>query len=198
MVAVMLTGMAGCSSRAVNVKAADLMDGVKADSVTVDKKAFEFAGDVTDFAVRLVKECSENAGKAENMLISPLSVLLALSMTANGAQNETLAQMESVLGMSANELNEFAYRFMHDISAVSKNSGSLEPATAIWFKADPGFAVNKDFLQTNANYYDADLYSAPFDDSTLKDINKWVKNKTKGTKLSLARQAKHHDNDTHQ
>ena len=44
MVAVMLTGMAGCSSGAVNVKAADLMDGVKADSVTVDKKAFEFAG----------------------------------------------------------------------------------------------------------------------------------------------------------
>ncbi|MBR6807137.1 MAG: serine protease, partial [Clostridia bacterium] len=39
---------------------------------------------------------SEESGK--NTLISPLSVLCALAMTANGAEEETLQQIETVLG----------------------------------------------------------------------------------------------------
>ncbi|MBO5369583.1 MAG: serine protease, partial [Clostridia bacterium] len=59
---------------------------------------------VTDFAVRLFKE---SLADGENTLISPLSVLVALSMTANGADNETLAQMEAVLGMPIEQLNSW-------------------------------------------------------------------------------------------
>ena len=57
---------------------------------------------VTDFAVRLFK-ASQDDGK--NTLISPLSVLAALSMTANGADKDTLAQMQNVLGMPIDQLN---------------------------------------------------------------------------------------------
>lgn len=38
--------------------------------------------------------------------------------------------------------------------------------------------VNKNFLQTNVDYYNADFYVAPFDDTTCKDINNWVNEKT--------------------
>ena len=49
----------------------------------------------------------------DNSLVSPLSVLLALSMTANGADNETLEQMEKVLGddITIDELNEYLYSY---------------------------------------------------------------------------------------
>ena len=38
--------------------------------------------------------------------------------------------------------------------------------------------MKQDFLQTNADYYGADIYKAPFDKQTCKDINNWVKQKT--------------------
>ena len=40
--------------------------------------------------------------------------------------------------------------------------------------------MRKDFLQTNADYYRASAYKAPFDQQTVKDINNWVKDKTDG------------------
>lgn len=40
--------------------------------------------------------------------------------------------------------------------------------------------MSKEFLQTNADYYSADVFSAPFDDSTADDINKWVEYNTNG------------------
>ena len=49
-----------------------------------------------DFAVRLFRRCFD---AEKNTLVSPLPVLSALAMTANGAKGETLAEMEKTLGM---------------------------------------------------------------------------------------------------
>ncbi|MBQ1520704.1 MAG: serpin family protein, partial [Clostridia bacterium] len=129
-----------------------------------------------DFGLRLFKECAD--GVNENVLISPLSVLSALSMTANGAKGETLAQMERTLGMSRDELNEFYRNYAALLPSGDKYK--LDQANSIWFKSDAGFAVNGDFLQTNADYFGAEIYKAAFDEGTLKDINNWVKDKTDG------------------
>ncbi|MCR5429371.1 MAG: serine protease, partial [Lachnospiraceae bacterium] len=180
MITAILCGSAGCTSGGKSVKAADLMEGVTPNPVSAGRKAGEFSEDVTDFAVRLFRNCEMNAERGENVLVSPVSVLLALSMTANGAQKDTLAQMEDVLGMKTADLNEFAYAFLNSVSDDKKYKGTLMPADSVWFKADPDFHVNRDFLQLNADYYNAQIYSEPFDDTTLKAINKWVKDKTDG------------------
>ena len=54
----------------------------------------------------------------------------------------------------------------------------LKLANSIWFKEREGFTPNPDFLQINANYYNADIYQAPFDTKTLKAINDWVAENT--------------------
>ena len=113
-----------------------------------------------------------------NTLISPLSVLAALSMTANGAKGETAAQMEKVLGMSIQELNEFYLSYSNAL--VNGEKYKLNLANSIWFTSDERFTVNRDFLQKNANYFKSDIYKAPFDDTTLEDINDWVYQKTDG------------------
>ena len=186
LIAVMLCGTAGCAKsgngddRIIKAKAADLMKGVTPGEVTVDAAPSDFGASVNDFSLRLFRESNKAAKDGENTLVSPLSVLLALSMTANGAQAETLTQMEAVLGMPVDKLNEFAYSYMHSLPKDRKFYGALSIADSIWFKADPDFTADRDFLQTNADYYDAQIYSAPFDGKTLKDINKWVKDKTDG------------------
>ncbi len=166
-----LLPLSGCSKTAM---ADDLMDGINAKTVKSDVDIKDNAQAV-DFAVRLFQE-SQESGKST--LVSPFSVLCALSMTANGANGETLAQMEQTLGMSVSELNEYIHAYTKSLAQGKKRK--LSAANSIWFKDDPGFIPNRDFLQTNADYYGADIYKRSFDDATLNDINAWVKDNTDG------------------
>ncbi len=163
--------LSGCAK---TVMAADLMDGITANEVKSDVDIKDNARAV-DFAVRLFQE-SEESGK--NTLVSPFSVLCALSMTANGADGETLSQMEQTLGMPVSELNEYIHAYTKSLAQGEKRK--LSAANSIWFKDDPSFTPNRDFLQTNADYYGADIYKRNFDDSTCDEINGWVKDKTDG------------------
>ena len=167
-----LLSMFGCVAR---IRANNLMDDITPNKVSEPEGIEIQNSDLADFAVRLFKT-SEESGK--NTLISPLSVLYALAMTANGAKDETRAQMESVLGMSVEELNFYLYSYMKNLPQDEKYKLSL--ANSIWFTDDERFSVNQDFLQTNADYYGADIFRAPFNKQTCKDINTWVKNKTDG------------------
>ncbi len=170
MVCVMAVNLVGCTTK---VHAKNLMEGITPNRVDALDNLSSQNADVTDFAIRLFK-ASEESGK--NTLISPLSVLCALAMTANGAEEETLEQMESLLGMTTEELNLYLYSYMKNLPQGEKYKLSL--ANSIWFTDDERFTVNQDFLQTNADYYGADIYKAPFNKQTCKDINNWVKQKT--------------------
>ena len=162
----------GC---AMNIHAADLMRGISPRDADDDLDIVARNADVTDFAIRLFQSANESG---RNTLISPLSILCALSMTANGADGETLTQMENVLGMSREELNPYLRSYVNALQQDEKCK--LHMANSIWFSDAEDFSVNRDFLQTNADYYGADLYRAPFNTRTLRDINRWVKNETDG------------------
>ena len=170
LVCAMAVNLTGCT---MEVQAKDLMEGITPNNVTALDNLSSQNADVTDFAIRLFK-ASEESGK--NTLFSPLSVLCALAMTANGAEEETLQQMEEVLGMTNEDLNLYLYSYMKNLPQGDKYKLSL--ANSIWFTEDERFTVNQDFLQTNADYYGADIYKAPFNEQTKKDINNWVKQNT--------------------
>ena len=153
----------------------DLMQDVPAKAVEVLPDMDAGAAATADFGVRLFQTTMD---EGKNTLISPLSVLYALAMTANGADGETLAQMEQMLGMDAENLNSFMLAYM-DLLPKDK-ACKMSLANSIWFKDDPRFEVKESFLQTNADYYDASIYKAAFDQGTLNDINAWVKKHTDG------------------
>lgn len=122
---------------------------------------------MTDFALSLLQN-SYTPG--ENTVLSPYSVYVALSMTANGARGETLSQMEALLGMSSEDLNSYALYL--------QNAGGKEltEANSLWFRET--LPVEETFLQNLKNYYNAQVYAAPFDDSTLEAMNSWIKHQT--------------------
>lgn len=130
---------------------------------------------LSNFGVRLMQECFD---KSKNVLISPLSVISALGMTANGADGETLEQMEAVFGMEIPALNVFLKEYRENMPDGEKYKMNL--ANGIWFRESEGFIVMEDFLQLNAEYYNAGLYKAPFDNTTKDEINAWVKQNTDG------------------
>ena len=152
----------------------DLMEGIvpRQRSGTPAPITNDAATAATDFAVRLFREAYDG----NNTLISPLSAMLALTMTANGAKGKTLSQMESAFGMSLDELNEFFYSYRTGLVQTEKSKLTL--ANSIWLRGS--FNVKSAFLQTNADFFGADAYKTPFDETTLRKINEWVNEKTDG------------------
>ncbi len=154
-------------------EARNLCQGIKAsgkDEVQFDD---EFIMGQTEFAVELLKN---SAQEDENTLVSPYSVMQALAMTANGADSITKEEMEKVLGgLTIEKLNEYLYT--QRISA--KESGDiLKTANSIWINNEEDIKIEPEFIQANVDYFDSEIYSAPFNDATLKEINSWVNQKT--------------------
>ena len=144
--------------------------------------ATETVADLTDFEARFTdfslnffqKTVTENG---QNQLFSPLSAALCLALINNGANGNTRAQLETLLGMDTDTLNRSLYTYTS--SLYNGEDCTLSLANSIWMKDDE-LNVNPAFLQANADWYDAQAYSAPFDQTTLKDINNWCYNQTSG------------------
>ena len=129
----------------------------------------------TDFSVRLLQNTLAAEG---NTLVSPLSVLSALAMTANGARGETLAQMETVLGMDRETLNQWIRNYM--AALPSEERYKLSMANSIWYTDSDRFAVNPEFVRATVDSYDAGIYPTTFNDAACKAINGWVEEHTDG------------------
>ncbi|MBE6876016.1 MAG: serine protease [Ruminococcus sp.] len=165
--------LSGCG--AVQETSANLTASVQSQPVSVSEPGTDFQSSQMQFAVRLFQQtASEHAD--ENVLVSPLSVMLALSMTANGADGQTLSEMEQVLGNPVSDLNQNLYSYTQNLPSGEKAKFSL--ANSIWFRN--GLNVKQEFLQTDADYYQADVYQEDFSPETCGKINKWVSRKTDG------------------
>ena len=160
------------------IVATDLMAGMTAQAVSKCEPDDAFKIAYNDFTAKLFT-ASAAQDRENNLLFSPLSAMVALAMTQNGAKENTLAQMEALLGgsLSAEELNATLHTWIADL--IKRPDVTLNTANSIWFK-DNRLIPEKAFLQTNANYYDAQIYAAPFNDQTVHDVNLWIKEQTNG------------------
>jgi serpin B len=132
-----------------------------------------------NFSVELFQN-SYLESKSENTLISPLSVLLALSMTAHGAGGLTLEEIEVVLGGEANIEWFSTFLFYYTKNLQQTENSRLGIANSIWLRDCESFTVEEDFLFMNYVNYNADVYKSAFDQSTIRDINNWVSRNTDG------------------
>lgn len=164
--------------------AEDMADDTLKESLTLEEKAAsltvekEFEEVYADFSVNLFRLVAE---PDTNVMISPLSILTALSMTENGAKGETLRQMEQVLAGGASLEWQNGELTAYIESLPDGKEAHLNQANAIWFGAEGGsFIVNEDFLQKNADAYGAEVHEAVFNEDTLREINGWVSKETEG------------------
>ncbi len=131
------------------------------------------------FGFELFRDIYENAPEGKNLMISPLSIQLALSMTYNGAGGTTKEAFEKVL--HTGELPEADLnQAMHDLTKALEGVDPrvvLEIANSIWYRNT--FHVEDAFLETNKKYFDAEVRPLNFSDPGSKDIiNGWVDENT--------------------
>lgn len=132
------------------------------------------------FAFELLKQTNKANDKV-NLMVSPLSVSIALGMTRNGAVDETLTGIEKALffsGLTDDEINEYYQTMLQSLPKVDPST-QLNIANSIWYRDD--FLVKTDFLNTNKKYFDATVRKLNFASPGAKDsINNWCARKTDG------------------
>lgn len=117
----------------------------------------------------------------ENIMISPLSVSMALSMTLNGAEGETFDAMLETLKMSGMNLDEVndGYRSLIKLLVELDPEVKLKVANSIWH--DDGLPVKQDFLDRVVDAFGASVEDMDFRDPASVDrINNWVNTNTDG------------------
>lgn len=185
MIGCMALCAAGCGNRGLSVQTKRLTPG---DAKSTEQK--ELPDDTVQkpesdkpledryygFSVELLKQTYKSG---ENQMISPMSLLAALTMTENGAAGETLSQMEQVLaggtsvGTQSMELSSY-------MNGLPDTQGAhLNIANSIWVKnTEERLHINDNFLEKNHRDFQAEIFGAPFDESTLDDINYWIADET--------------------
>lgn len=153
---------------------------VKKDPIPIEisQKAQEILNASNQFGFELLQKAFEESGD-NNLMISPLSITQALSMTYNGANGETKTAFENVLhyeGQTTAEVNQSALDLTTALLEVDSKV-DIKIANSIWYRQ--GFSVEQDFINTNQTYYNAEVSELDFSNPSSKDIiNNWVDEKT--------------------
>jgi serine protease inhibitor len=135
-----------------------------------------------DFGFRLLRQLI-TSGDSDNVIISPLSVSLALAMVYNGAGGSTREAMARTLEIAAigdDLVNSASHQLLGSLRKADR-AVQLQIANALWVES--GFALSPTFVDHTQNFYDATARSLDFsgDPATAAAvINAWVNRNTRG------------------
>lgn len=166
---------------APSCKNTDLSPQVSKEKLELTAQQIEKTNSDNAFTFDLLSEAIEDLDNEKNAMLSPLSVSMALNMTANGAKGETQTSIYSTLrsdGLETSFLNDYYKKLITTLPALD-DKVYLNIANSIWYRE--GFNVLPAFLKTNENFYQATARALNFNDpAATKIINDWVNEKTKG------------------
>ena len=147
--------------------------------INITKSTEELIKSDNEFGMILFKKIADEIPDNKNIVVSPVSAALALAMTYNGANGATKDSMEIALmksGMETSEINQSYKDLMEGLKSIDQKV-TLDIANSIWYRT--GFEVLPDFIQTNINYYNAEVRSLDFaNPQSLETINNWVAENT--------------------
>ncbi len=133
-----------------------------------------------DFTFALLQKMA-NTASDESFFASPLSISMAFGMALNGADGDTYGQMRDFFGhhgLTNDEIN-IAFRDLIGLLTKLDPQVRMEIANSVWYRR--GFEVMQEFLETNAEYFDAEIDDLDFGDPAALDIiNGWINDKTNG------------------
>ncbi|MDR0507815.1 MAG: serpin family protein [Dysgonamonadaceae bacterium] len=133
------------------------------------------------FGIELFSAVNANETDKENIVISPLSLNIALAMVWNGANGETKSAIQKAMGMSNYPQEEVNAYFKKLSEALPKTDPTtkLALANSIWTRQD--FPVKESFYDVNRQWYNAKISELDFNSPTAKDvINQWCSDNTNG------------------
>jgi len=131
------------------------------------------------FAFDLFRPVMADAKGEENIMISPFSITSALSMTLNGAAEETFEAMRKTLRLedkTLQQINETYLKLMAEMIPVDKLV-QVEIANSAWI--EKRLIVKQPFISALQTFYKAESRNIDVKDPDAVDIvNGWIEEKT--------------------
>ena len=132
-----------------------------------------------DFAFNLFRKARGEKSK----ILSPLSITFALGMLNNGADGQTLKEINQTLGFGdagADAINAFCQKMLKESNTLDEKTKALI-ANTIFVNEGLGCRLQEGFIDKANTYYDAQPQNRDFDDGETMDvINQWASDHTMG------------------
>ena len=132
-----------------------------------------------DFAFNLFRKARGDKSK----ILSPLSITFALGMLNNGADGETLKEINQTLGFGeagADAINAFCQKMLKESNTLDEKTKALI-ANTIFMNEGMGYHLQEGFMDKVNTYYDAQPQNRDFNDGETMDvINQWASDHTMG------------------
>ncbi len=176
--AVLVTCLASCSGINPDGDNIDPKDNPYKE-ITLTRVQEEVAAKELDFGIDLFSDIASQENG--NVMISPFSASLCLSLIASGADGQTYAQMASALGFEGftSEQIDSYYSTMVDALLKADKGTKLAVANAVW--AAESLNMRSEYVSEVKQYYKAKVDNLDFSrSSSVNTINKWCSDNTNG------------------
>ncbi|MDP2207199.1 MAG: serpin family protein [Bacteroidota bacterium] len=146
----------------------------------LNEKETALVNSVNGFSFKILNRINKSELN-QNVFISPLSISYALGMTLNGAGGNTYDSIKNTLDLSTlspDEINQ-NYKSLMELLVNLDPKVIFKIANSIWHRND--LPVEKDFIDVNKKYFDAQVSGLDFGaPNAAQIINAWVDQNTNG------------------
>jgi serine protease inhibitor len=150
-------------------------------TINLTQKELSLVESGNNFAFDIFKEILKSTPGTDNIIVSPLSISYALSMTVNGANNATRDSMLKALRVSNLTLGELnnANKYLTEALLSVDKRVLISIANSVW--TENNFVVKKPFNDVLTGFYNSEARSFDITDLTAPaQMNKWIENHTNG------------------
>lgn len=163
---------------------AEEVDDVKKEVIVapieLTKAEVEMSHTINDFAIDIYRQAYKESSSSD-LLLSPLSIAIDLSMLSSGSKGETTKQIQTTLGFSGKpieEIERYFKKLCFGLSTVDGESLFISSNSA-WF--NKGYEIRKEYSDKLSGGYNADCKTLDFNEAeTAKTINTWCSEHTGG------------------
>jgi serine protease inhibitor len=132
------------------------------------------------FTLKLFNANVNTLASSKNLIVSPLSVSFALGMTSNGANGQTLTDINKTMewsGFSGDQVNGYYQNLITNLPGLDPNT-TLKIANSIWYANN--LTLLPAFQKANTDFYNAEVKGLDFSNepASLSAINGWVSQQT--------------------
>lgn len=134
---------------------------------------------LNDFGLGFLQGAIAQSGSDENIIVSPFSASMFLSMLANVEDEDVASSICATIGCkNIANVNSFSAKCLSWLPNVNQLV-KLNYANSVWY--DKSFSLNPSFANTVTDNYLTDIFPRDFKSGNIvKDINDWVSKRTGG------------------
>jgi serpin B len=150
------------------------------DNVASVEKAKQISDTYNKLGFKLFAELNKQ-DKNKNIFISPTSIAMSLALLFNGAEGESLKELEKALELSDKKAEDVNAQNVELLTLLNRKKSGLELSVANSLWVGDKYPVKKEFQDVADKFYKSQITNAKLDaPETTVIINKWASDNTKG------------------